>query len=270
MISMRIACLAKQARPRAFIKVAAIAIFITGTATAQDTQQLLNSTIDVQARTDTSSQKSQQTVAQLAGERSEYFADYRVAIQQLEQLKVYNANLESIINDQERDKVSIRRQIDNFAEVEQGIVPLMYDLVAALRTVVELDLPFLRNERAERVQRLQDNLERSDLTVSEKYRQIMEAYQIETSYGRNIEAYSGTLSIGGQDRKVDLLRIGRILLAYQTPDRSETGFWDKTTRQWTELDDSYRRPVTEGLKIARKQAAPTLLSLPLPAAENAP
>jgi hypothetical protein len=143
-------------------------------------------------------------------------------------------------------------------------------MVAALKTFVELDMPFLRNERADRVQRLQDNLERSDLTVSEKYRQIMEAYQIETSYGRNIEAYSGTLAIGGENRKVDLLRIGRILLAYQTPDRSETGFWDKTTQQWTELDGSYRRAVTDGLMIARKQASPSLLVLPVPAARIAP
>jgi hypothetical protein len=249
-----------------FLRICAVVAFAAATASAQETEQLLNSTIATQAQTDTNSQRSQTTVAQLASESSEYFGDYRVAIQQLDQLKVYNANLQQIINDQERDKVSVKRQLEGFGDVEKGIVPLMYEMVDALKSFVELDMPFLRNERGDRVQRLQENLERSDLTVSEKYRQIMEAYQIETSYGRNIEAYSGTLAIGGEDRKVDLLRIGRILLAYQTPDRSETGFWDKTTQQWAELDDSYRRAVTDGIKIARKQAAPNLLVVPVPAA----
>jgi len=268
MTSLRFTCLGKRVQPPVFLTVFTILAFCAGVTLAQDTEQLLNSTIATQAQTDTRSQRSQSAVTQLANERSDYFADYRVAIQHLDQLKVYNANLQHIINDQEREKDSIRQQLEDFGEVEQGIVPLMYEMVAALKSFVDLDMPFSRNERADRVQRLQDNLERSDLTVSEKYRQIMEAYQIETSYGRKIEAYSGTLAIGGENRKVDLLRIGRILLAYQTPDRSETGFWDKTTGQWTELDGSYRRSITQGLNIARKQAAPTLLIVPLPAAEQ--
>lgn len=270
MTGLRYTCLGMRSRPPALIAACLLTLAAAGTTLAQDTEQLLNSTIATQAQTDSGSQKSQEAVTQLASESSEYFADYRVAIQQLDQLKVYNTNLQQIINDQEREKVSIRQQLEDFGDVEQGIVPLMYEMVAALQSFIELDMPFLRNERGDRVQRLQDNLERSDLTVSEKYRQIMEAYQIETSYGRNIEAYSGTLAIGGENRKVDLLRIGRILLAYQTPDRSETGFWDKTSRQWTELDGSYRRSVTDGIKIAKKQAAPTLLVVPVPAAGVAP
>ena len=263
-------CLGRHSRPPALLAACFLTLSAAGITLAQDTEELLESTIATQAQTDTSSQRSQTTVTQLASESSDYFADYRVAIQQLDQLKVYNGNLSRIIDDQEREKVSIQQQLEDFGDVEKGIVPLMYEMVAVLKSFVELDMPFLRNERADRVQRLQDNLERSDLTVSEKYRQIMEAYQIETSYGRNIEAYSGTLAIGGENRKVDLLRIGRILLAYQTPDRSETGFWDKTTQQWTELDGSYRRAVTDGLMIARKQASPSLLVLPVPAARVAP
>ncbi len=268
MTGLRYSDLGRRSRPPTLLTACLMMLCVAAPALAQDTEQLLNSTIATQAQTDTSSQRSQTAVTRLASESSEYFADYRVAIQQLDQLKVYNANLQHIINDQEREKDSIRQQLENFGEVEQGIVPLMYEMVATLKSFVDLDMPFLRNERADRVQRLQSNLERSDLTVSEKYRQIMECYQIETSYGRKIEAYSGTLAIGGENRKVDLLRIGRILLAYQTPDRSETGFWDKTTGQWTELDGSYRRSITSGLNVARKQAAPTLLIVPLPAAEQ--
>ena len=239
------------------------------TVVAQNAEALLDSTIDEQASVGDASQQSQLRIAQLAGESNEYFADYRVALQQLDRLRVYNANLEQLVNDQEEEKVSINAQLNDFGTVEQGIVPLMYDMIETLKTFVELDMPFSVIERRDRVNRLEDNMERSDLTVSEKYRQIMEAYQIETGYGRTIEAYTGSLNIDGEDRKVDLLRVGRILLAYQTPDRSRVGFWDTTSRAWTALDDSFGRSITEGLRIARKQAAPALLDLPIPAAEAA-
>lgn len=249
--------------------LAAVLVLNTGVAAAQDRERLLNATITAQAQTDTQSQRAQQTVARLADESNEYFADYRVVVQQLDQVKVYNANLEQLVRDQQREKASLRNQLENFGNIEEGIVPLMYELVASLKTFVQLDMPFLQSERGNRLERIEANLERSDLTVSEKYRQIMEAYQIETAYGRNIEAYPGTLQIDGVDRKVDLLRIGRIVLAYQTPDQAETGYWDKKAKRWTALDNKFRRAVTLGVRVAKKQAAPTLLELPLPAAEDA-
>lgn len=244
-------------------------IVLSGTAAAQSAEKLLSQAIDEQASVDSRARQSQLRVAQLDEQASEYFGEFRVALQQLERLRIYNGNLEKLIADQQQEKASIARQLEDFGGMEQGIVPLMYDMIATLKTFVELDLPFSQLERQARVGRLESNIERADLTVSEKYRQIMEAYQIETSYGRNIEAYMGSLSIDGVERKVDLLRVGRILLAYQTPDLSETGFWDTATSSWRPLDSSYRRAITDGLRIARKQAAPSLLELPLPAAEAA-
>lgn len=238
-------------------------------ALAQNTEQLLNSTLTAQGQTDSSSQQSQAAVSSLANERGELFADYRVALQQLDRLTIYNANLQALVADQDQEKASMTAQLTDFGDMEKGIVPLMFDMITALEAFVQLDMPFATNERADRVQHLQDNMSRADLTVSEKYRQIMEAYEIETGYGRTIEAYTGTLSIEGEDRKVDMLRVGRILLAYQTPDQAHTGFWDKTSNNWAALGNEYRRSIADGLRIARKQAAPSLLEIPVPAAENA-
>src|SRR5690606_29656176 len=106
-------------------------------------------------------------------------------------------------------------------------------------------------------------------TVSEKYRQIMDAYSKEVDYGRTIEAYRGVLTLEGQERQVDFLRVGRILLAYQTLDGSATGFWNKNTRQWEPLDDSYRGAISDGLRVARKQTAPDLINIPVSGPETA-
>lgn len=235
-------------------------------AMAQQATTPVDNALQEQAASDSESQQSQQTVEQLADMIAADIALDRQLTQRINQLKIYNNNLDELVADQEREKQSLIEQIDEFGSVEQGVVPLMVEMIATLRRFVELDMPFLQNERADRLVRIDANMSRADLTVSEKYRQIMEAYQIEVSYGRNIEAYIGSLEIDGVQRKVDLLRVGRVLLAYQTLDRSESGFWDKTTGQWTELDDSYRREIADGLRIARKQMAPRLLELPFPAA----
>jgi hypothetical protein len=130
-------------------------------------------------------------------------------------------------------------------------------------------MPFNVEERTNRVAMLRENMDKADITISEKFRQIMNAYQIETAFGRDTEATVTTLNLNNQPREVNILRVGRILLAYQTADRNETGFFNPKTRQWEALGDEYRKSVTEGLRVAKKQAAPVLLKLPIAAPERA-
>ncbi len=64
------------------------------------------------------------------------------------------------------------------------------------------------------------------------------------------------------------MRAGRVSLMYQTLDGSESGYWDADASQWV-ADNSYEDAVTAGLKIAKKQAAPNLLSVPVSAPKEA-
>jgi hypothetical protein len=105
---------------------------------------------------------------------------------------------------------------------------------------------------------------RADVTDAERFRRILEAYQIENEYGRTLEAYTGDLELDGQARTVEYLRVGRIVLIYQTRDRNEVGFWNQESRSWQPLDSEYRSAVRQGLQMARKQTAPDLLRLPIP------
>jgi hypothetical protein len=229
---------------------------------------LLNATVQEQAESDQASARSQLRIGQLADQTTELLADYRLTLQQLDRIRIYNDNLAKLVADQEAEKASIAQQLEDFVIVEQGIVPLMLDMISSLEKFIELDMPFQLAERTGRAARLRDNMDKADITISEKYRQIMDAYLIETDFGRSTEAYTGNLPIDGVYTQVDFLRVGRVLLAYQTQDRARTGFWNKQTAAWEALDDSYRNAVTQGLRIARKQAAPDLLRLPVPAAEQ--
>ena len=230
-----------------------------------DPIEILDDSLFVQSSSDLNSKGSQAVVSDLSDETQDLLGQYRLVLQQIDRLIAYNDYVERLIVDQEAQIKDIREQLDQFALIERGIVPLMLDSIDTLDKFIDLDVPFLLEERKARVARLRTIMNLSDVTVSEKYRQIMDAYQIETTYGRDIEAYTGLLEIGGVSRQVDFLRIGRTSLTYQTPDQEETGFWNKQDKLWEKLPNKYQNYVTQGLRVARKQVTPNLLELPIEA-----
>ena len=230
-----------------------------------DPIEILDDTLFVQRSSDLGSKDSQTIVSNLSDETQDLLGQYRLVLQQIDRLVAYNDYVERLIVDQEAQIIDIRKQLDQFALIERGIVPLMLDSIDTLDKFIDLDVPFLLEERKARVARLRTIMDLSDVTVSEKYRQIMDSYQIETTYGRDIEAYTGLLEIDGESRQVDFLRIGRTSLTYQTPDQEETGFWNKQAGQWEKLPNKYQNYVTQGLRVARKQVTPNILELPIEA-----
>jgi Protein of unknown function (DUF3450) len=135
-------------------------------------------------------------------------------------------------------------------------------MIDTLDQFVQLDTPFLLEERTKRVAGLKQMMQRADVSSSEKYRRILEAYQIETEYGRTIEAYDGKLGEGDAAKTVEFLRIGRVALLYQTPDGKETGYWDADGKKWVE-DDGYGSETRQAIRIAKKEGAPDLLWVPV-------
>ena len=227
--------------------------------------EILADSLYVQNDSTIDSKDSQARITDLSLETQELLGEYRVVLQQIDRLIAYNDYVERLIEDQENQIIDINQQLVEFALIERGIVPLMLESIDTLDRFIDLDIPFLLEERKERVARLRVIMDESDITVSEKFRQIMDAYQIETSFGSDIEAYTGFLDIDGETRQVDFLRIGRTSLTYQTPDQNETGFWNKETKQWEDLPRKYTDYVKEGLRIAKKQITPDLIQLPIEA-----
>jgi len=141
----------------------------------------------------------------------------------------------------------------------------MLEMYSVLENFVQMDIPFLKQERQNRLNEIKQIMNRADVSVSEKYRRLMEAYQIENTYGNTLEAYQGVETINGKELSVDYLRIGRLALIYQTLDRNTQAYWNPRKKEWERLSSRYRRNIENGLKIARKQLAPNLLTIPIPA-----
>jgi hypothetical protein len=204
----------------------------------------------------------------LSDETDELFARHSAAQSQLAALRSYNQTMREIVATQDDELDSLRAQLEQVDAVGRSVTPLMLRMIAALESFVALDVPFLIDQRKEKLAELRRLMIRADVPVSEKYRLIMEAYQLEAEYGRTIEAYRGPLSPAGSGETVDFLRFGRVALVYLTLDEAEAGVWDAESRSWQVLDSSFHSDVRNGMRVARKQIAPDLIYLPLPPASD--
>jgi hypothetical protein len=208
----------------------------------------------------------QQRVEQIANQTSDLLNEYNTLSKVVDGLITYNSLLQRQVDNQEAEKLALTESISNVALIERQIIPMMTRMLDSLEQFIQLDTPFLLKERTERLERLRGMMERSDVSSAEKFRRVIEAYQIENDYGRTIEAYKGTVPINGNLQEVDFLRIGRVSLAYQSVGGAHTGAWDKATGDWVPLDPAeFKNQVADGLRVARKQVAPDLLIVPVAA-----
>jgi hypothetical protein len=243
---------------------AGFAVVGSGTAVAVDLDQLVAQRMEVNDE----AAKSQVRIDKISDDTDRLLAEYRIVLQRIDALRVYNQQVSELIASQDEEMTSLRRQIDDVELVGREVTPLMLGMLDSIENFVELDVPFLPAERSERIAGLHDVMGRADVTDAERYRRIMEAYQIENEFGRTIEAYQGELNLDGSTRQVDFLRFGRVAFLYQTLDGSETGVWDQKKRAWLDASE-YASAARLGIRMARKQVAPDLLRLPLPTAEAA-
>lgn len=229
----------------------------------------LSQAIQVENKTQSSAAKSQAKINTLDDRTRKMLEQYRSAKHQTKTLLTYNAHLDSLLASQEQEKQSLTQQLEQIEITQREIVPLIINMQKSLEQFVALDLPFLPKERQERLQKLTAMMSRADVTTAEKFRRLIEAYQIENSYGNTIEAYRGNIQLENQESSVDFLRLGRVALYYQRLDGSESGYWNQNEKRWQTLDSSHNTSIRKGLRIARKETAPDLLTLPIAAAKEA-
>lgn len=211
-------------------------------------------------RTDTQGQAHQAQIDRLDDQTQQLLNEYRQVRAEVDQLTLYNKQMTAIVNHQEQELESLARQIVDIERTERGILPLMHRMVDSLEQFVELDVPFSLQEREARVALLKDLLTRADVTVAEKFRRVMEGYQIEVDFGRNIEAYRAQQN----NVSYDFLRIGRVALYRLSNDGQQAWLWHPMKNDWLALDSGYLRSIRQAFKVANQTVAPEILHLPMP------
>ncbi|ASL28002.1 DUF3450 domain-containing protein [Azotobacter chroococcum] len=223
----------------------------------------LDAALDESQRLAEEAKASQGRIDALDDASRDMLNEYRAAIQQAEALKGYNAQMREMTAAQSKELAGYQQQLDGIERTQQTVAPQMQRMVEVLGEFIAADLPFLPEERGDRLAQLQELLPQPNVSLAEKYRRILEAYQIESDYGRTLEAWRGELQAEGGLRSVEFFRLGRVMLYYQTLDGHESGWWNPQARRWEILDGSTRRPLAQAIAIARQQQAPAYLHLPV-------
>lgn len=226
----------------------------------------LKDSLGVVTATNDSAAASQQKIDQLSRETRIMLEEYRKLLDGSEYQAAYTRELEELQTSQEARLEELREQIVQARITQQRIVPLMRSMADALEKFVVLDLPFHQAERVNAVLDLKERLRRPELSVTAKFRLVLEAYQLEQDYGDNIESWRGPLDFQGGELSVEFLRIGRVALYFQTLDREVSGYWDTLEQAWIMLDGRHNRDLAQALRVAQNLTAPQLLNLPVPVA----
>jgi hypothetical protein len=230
--------------------VVLMTLILTIPAFAADTKQVDN-LLAQQTAGDKAAKAAQGKIDSLDDGTQEMLTKYRRTLEDTASITKYNAHLTEQVVAQRTEIASINAQLQTIETTSRDVFPLMEKMVTTLEQFVALDMPFRLDERTKRVATLKGLMDRADVTVSEKYRRILEAYQIEIGEGDNASL-------------VEVVRVGRVALMYRRPDGKDAGYWDKAEKKWVS-DTGIQKDVERALRVAKKQGAPDLLWVQLPA-----
>jgi len=258
-------CISSSRRTGAAVLAASL-FAISGSVVAQNAT--VDQVLNAENRRLNLAQQSQERVNSIVEGTRSLEDQYRAVNKEIDGLKVYNRLMEAQVSGQEATLQDISLSMAQVDVINRQIFPLMTRMIDGLEQSIKLDVPFLMDERSERVDNLRSIMERSDVSVAEKFRKVMEAYQIENDYGTSSEWYTQSLTLDEATRSYNILRIGRVGLFFQSDDAKITGRWDNDNREWV-IDNSARSDVRTGLRMAKQLIAPELIVVPVAAATGA-
>ncbi len=184
----------------------------------------------------------------------------RAAVKWLEERKsAESARVESL----EGRLHELARRLSEADRLESSMQDTLLVILKRVEKSRNLGLPFLPEERDQRLTVVAGELARPDFTAAEKLRRVLEVLQVETDYANSIEVYQGNIEVSGQELYADILRIGRVALFWQTPDRERVGLFDQASGQWTNLPSGEKRNIGRAIEMATRMRPVELIDLPI-------
>lgn len=226
-------------------------------------QEVVDEAINTQVSASNESILLQEQINDLDETSKKIYFEYKDTLNEYKSLKNFDDQLAKIIDEQIREIKNINQQIESLDNINIDILPLLKRMVESLKKFTSYDVPFLIDERLNRIKELEDLIDRADITTAEKFRKIFEAYQLEADFGRTIEAYDGYLNIDNEEKAVQFFRLGRIGFFYRTLNGNDTGFWDTSNNSWSHQGSKLDSNIKSAIDIANRQTPPNFITLPL-------
>ncbi|MEE4244255.1 MAG: DUF3450 domain-containing protein [Kangiellaceae bacterium] len=226
----------------------------------------LEPSVNIETRIDKKQTSVQKRINRLAEQTMDMSQEYKSLLTRIEQFKAYNKRLELSIAEQKKEMDSIQNQMNTIDDTERGLMPLMDEMITYLYRFVELDMPFQQEDRLDRVERLKTTMLRADVSVSEKYRQILGAYTDEISFGTSVTVYEGKADVGGSEKQVDFLQFGRTALMFATRGDNKQAFI-YAQNGWQQLSGEMVDAVNKAIRDIRLKSK-KLIVVPVATPEN--
>ncbi|WP_428775775.1 DUF3450 domain-containing protein [Vibrio sp.] len=242
------------------ITLALLLVVSSCTAIAADS---LSKAQAVQAQTHKSSAESQKRIDASAEQTSVLRAEIESLQQEVKNIQVYHDHLSAMVASQQTEMDSFNQQIEQIQDTRQGIVPLMYDMLAGLEQQLADDLPIKLQQRKQRLAKLKALMPQADVSDAEKYRRILEAYQIELDYGTKLDFYTGQIDVDGQPLQAQIVHLGRVSLIARNLNQTRYWGWSQQQKRWQSLPSDSFADLDKAFALAQKQIAPELLNLPV-------
>jgi len=227
---------------------------------AQSTSEEVRETVRGTVEMD---QQTQVSRDDWANEQAELEARYRTAKANIAYLTDRIASEEKAVAGLNESISELERRMHEAKLLQSSLQDTLDMVMTRLDGFVEQDLPFLVEERRNRIENLEHELARPEVAGAEKLRRLLEALQIETEYGKSVEVEQQEIRLDGEPMFVDVLRVGRVSLFWQTPDGDKAGTFDRGTWEWVELPASYGRPIRTAIEMASRIRPVQLIELPL-------
>ncbi len=208
-------------------------------------------------------QKSQTDADAWAKEREAHLNEIRELRNRKRWLTHQQEKYGTYIRKQQEAIAELGRKKKEAEKINMRLEPFLDELMLRLEEFVKADIPFLLEERRKRLRFLKDTLDSYHAGLAEKTQRVLEALQVEAGYGASVEKTETTIQLENGPTHVNLLRIGRTALFYQTPDGKQSGRFSREKGGWEALPAEYGREITRAMEIAEKRRTPVLLDLPI-------
>lgn len=226
--------------------------------------------------------------------------EYVGVLDQIQNVKLATMQRELMAARQSDNIELLKTQIETVPQTRAAIRGIVTEMVAEIEKVIESDLPFRKEERFARLDRLRALLADENTLDSDLFRRALTLYDVEANYGYTISAYIGdhpltpgrrmaacqedsdssvcnlstdqqkqleagltVADISDTIKDGNYVHFGRLSFIYLDLDSREGLRWSKDANGWEPLDSRDILNARRSVRIARGESAPGVVTAPI-------
>jgi chromosome segregation ATPase len=242
---------------RTSLAAGAVAAFAASAASAQ-----LDEALRTAQQSTQEGAQAQRQIDDIADRTAGLESQYLALRQQIEDQRIFIEQQQVFLRSQQNEIEELTAQLDRVSGIERDLTPMMLEMFVRLEEFIANDLPFQAEQRQARLDNIERTLGDANVSPAEKYRVILNAYEIEASYGRGLSTYTEEVDVDGTPEQADILRFGRLAMIRII--RGDLEIMTADNREWRPLSGQYANNVQRALRIAQEVTTPEVFVAPLP------